>query len=133
MTADNVVRFLSRKTSEAGAKAIAERVAPEDRLSAAEVALGRIDDYADGRRAMLRYSIHLIDLHLGSLGGSAIAPPLLHDAEECPPDSRILRAREVLRTFSYRTEMQPQAPAIALTYVRRLLELEADGGGRPPS
>jgi hypothetical protein len=122
-----VIPFLPRETSEADPVATAEKVAPHDRLLAARTALVRIDRRAGDRRAVLTYVLRLLELHAATLGD----PPaggdtreLLHDAQECPARSRSIRARAVLRSLSEEGEAPPQAPKLALTYVRRLLDLE---------
>ena len=128
MDRDNVIPFIPRETSEDDAVNLASTIAGADRLPIARAAVAWVANFADGRRAVLRFALRLVELHMMTVGPDAIGTtePLLHDASKCPPNSRLIRARAVLRALSEGNEIRPQAPRLALTYVSRLLELELD-------
>jgi hypothetical protein len=76
---------------------------------------------------MLTFSRRLIELELAVLSNTGRVDAttlLLHDAADCPAASRLARAEAVLQMVVKKKDRQPQAPKLALAYVRRLIELE---------
>jgi hypothetical protein len=126
---DNVTFYLPLESTEAEALQIAQTTRHEDRLFMARLGLAwtqKVDRGPTRRRTMMAFCRRLVELELAALGDAStdIGMALLHDADGCPAESRIARARAVLQTVLKKAGGEPQAPRLALEYVRRLIELE---------
>jgi hypothetical protein len=137
MSDDNVTLCPPLVRTEAEAVQIAETWR-EDRLFMARVGLAwiqRVGRDPARRRAMLAFSHRLVELELaGRCDGVAdMTMSLLHDADGCPANGRIARARAVLQIVLKTSGGEPQAPRLALEYVRRLIELEMTTADERPA